>query len=246
MMVQRHKQLIQLMDVTRLQDNDQPLQMAKWLDSVQQRHASPAALCVYPTFLPLLAVRSDWLHAETIARATVVNFPAGQHGSEQVCQQIEDARRHGADEIDCVLPYQDLMAGKIGSVKNFLMDVRQASGTSLLKVIIESGELITAQQVAKATELVVDCGADFVKSSTGKVPVGLTDEAAQIMLTVLAGANRVVGFKASGGIRSIEQALALVDMYQAITGREANVQSMRIGASSLFQDVVKSLHKEAS
>lgn len=239
--IQRLTQLVQLLDVTRLQDEDDSTQMELWLDSVQQAGLSPAALCIYPAFLPSLQARKSWLNATGIATATVVNFPGGQLGSDQVCQQIEDARQQGADEIDCVLPYQDLMAGKIGSVKSFLIDVRQACGPAVLKIIIESGELITAQQVARATELVVDCGADFVKSSTGKVPVGLTDEAAQIMLTVLAGADRVVGFKASGGVRTIEHGLALVDMYQSITGREANAKHLRIGASGLFQELVKAL-----
>ncbi|MCH8538648.1 MAG: deoxyribose-phosphate aldolase [Alkalimonas sp.] len=239
--VQQLTQLAQLLDVTRLQDEDDTQQMELWLDSVQQTGLAPAALCIYPDFLPLLQARKQWLGDQKIARATVVNFPGGQLGSDQVCQQIEAARQRSADEIDCVLPYQDLMAGKIGAVKSFLIDVRQACGPMVLKIIIESGELITAQQVARATELVVDCGADFVKSSTGKVPVGLTDEAAQIMLTVLAGADRMVGFKASGGIRSIEHGLALVDMYQTITGREANAKHFRIGASGLFQELVKAL-----
>lgn len=237
-MPQQLTQLTQLLDVTRLQDDDDPEQMSLWLDSVQQSDLAPAALCIYPRFLSLLQARASWLSEKAIARATVVNFPGGQLGTEQVCQQIEAARELSADEIDCVLPYQDLMAGKIGAVKSFLIDVRQACGPAVLKVIIESGELITAQQVARATELVVDSGADFVKSSTGKVPVGLTDEAAQIILTVLAGADPVVGFKASGGIRSIEHGLTLVDMYQTITGREATAQNFRIGASSLFQELV--------
>ncbi|MDP4536740.1 deoxyribose-phosphate aldolase [Alkalimonas collagenimarina] len=236
---QRLTQLAQLLDVTRLQDQDNSEQMELWLDSVQQAKLSPAALCIYPIYLPLLQAKKEWLNAQAIAKATVVNFPGGQLGSDEVCQQIAKARQQGADEIDCVLPYQDLMAGKIGSVKSFLIDVRQACGTAVLKVIIESGELITAQQVARATELTIDNGADFVKSSTGKVPVGLTDEAAQIILTVIAGADRDVGFKASGGVRTIEQGLSLIEMFQRITGREADAQRMRIGASGLFQELVR-------
>src|SRR5690606_12448857 len=100
-----------------------------------------------------------------------------------------------------------------------------------LKVIIESGELVTAQQVAKATELAIEGGADFVKTSTGKVPVGVTHEAARIMLTVIAAAQRDVGFKASGGIRTVAQALTLVQLYEDISGKVATSAGMRIGAS---------------
>ena len=107
-----------------------------------------------------------------------------------------------------------------------------------MKIIIESGELLTAQQVAKASELVIASGADFVKTSTGKVPVGCTLEAARIILTSIAAANRPVGFKASGGVKSVEQALQLVNMYEEITGKTAIKQGMRIGASSLLTDVL--------
>ena len=114
-------------------------------------------------------------------------------------------------------------------------------GRFFLKIIIESGELSTAQQIIKATELVIDCGADFVKSSTGKVPVGITTEAARIMLTVIAAANRPVGFKASGGVRTIAQALELVQMYEEITGQLAKPELVRIGASALYQELIHQL-----
>ena len=106
-------------------------------------------------------------------------------------------------------------------------------------MIIESGELVTAQQITKATELVIEGGADFVKTSTGKVATGVTIEAARIILTVIAAANRPVGFKASGGVRSIAQALELVQLYEDITGRIATNSGMRIGASALANDVAQ-------
>lgn len=243
-MFERLTQLMSLLDVTRLQQPDDVQGVRHWLQQVAQAKHQPAAICFYPEYLPLVAEFPAWQQSR-LGIATVVNFPSGQQSIDVVSQQITDALAAGATEIDCVLPYQELMAGKIGGVKSFLHDVRQATGSALLKVIIESGELITCQQVAKATELVIESQADFVKSSTGKVPVGLTDEAAEVMLTVIAGADRLVGFKASGGIRTLAQALALMEQYERITGRQAQPQSLRIGASTLFQELCQALQETA-
>lgn len=241
---ERLTQMMSLLDVTRLQQPDSHEQMQRWLLAISESAFHPAAVCLYPEYLPLFT-RFPAFQTAGIAAATVVNFPSGQQSADQVCLEIAAALSDGATEIDCVLPYQELMAGRIGSVKSFLLDVRQACGSTLLKVIIESGELITCQQVAKATELVIDSGADFVKSSTGKVPVGLTDEAAEVMLTVIAGADRAVGFKASGGVRTIEQGLAFMEQFERITGRQAQPQSMRLGASTLFQELSMRLQQRA-
>ena len=147
----------------------------------------------------------------------------------------------GADEIDCVLPYQTLLLGHTEQVREFLTAVRQATEGVCLKIIIESGELVTCQQISKATELVVESGADFVKSSTGKVKVGVTEEAARIILAVIAASDRPVGFKASGGVRTVEQALILLELYESITGKLALNSGLRIGASALSLELYKQL-----
>jgi deoxyribose-phosphate aldolase len=233
------KQLLKLLDLTRLTDDDDAAAMQSWLQQHVRADALPAAFCVYPQFLPQ-TIKALQPH-KTVALATVVNFPSGLSASDDVVAEIQSALAQGANEIDCVLPYRALLAGECGTVKNFLYDIRQACGEAVLKVIIESGELSTAQQIIKATELVIDCGADFVKSSTGKVPVGITTEAARIMLTVIAAANRPVGFKASGGVRTIAQALEIVQMYEAITGQLAQPERIRIGASALYQEILTEL-----
>lgn len=229
----RLQQLAKLLDITRLQDDDTEQTFSGWLQTVA--NVNSAAYCVYPQFLPAL---QQWsMRKSNMALATVVNFPGGALPSDLVCEQILQAQALGATEIDCVLPYNALLRGEYGTVKSFLYDVRQAASSLCLKIIIESGELVTAQQVAKATELAIESGADFVKTSTGKVPVGVTEEAARIMLTVIKAADRPVGFKASGGVRSIEQALSLIQLYEGISGNIATSQCMRIGASALVNDV---------
>lgn len=231
----RLQQLAKLLDITRLQDNDTEHEFNQWLQTVPS--FTPAAYCVYPQFLaPLQHWQQRAAQAEI---ATVVNFPGADLAADSVCEQISQAKLAGATEIDCVLPYKALLRGDHGLVKSFLYDIRQACGDTCLKIIIESGELVTAQQVTKATELAIEGGADFVKTSTGKVATGVTLEAARIILTVIAAANRPVGFKASGGVRSIAQALELVQLYEDITGRIATNAGMRIGASTLANDVAQ-------
>ncbi len=233
----RLQQLARLLDITRLQDNETEHSFGQWLNTVPAITA--AAYCVYPQFLP--AVKQWDKRQPAMALATVVNFPSADLASDQVCEHIQQALALGATEIDCVLPYKALLRGEHGLVKGFLYDVRQASAGHGLKIIIESGELVTAQQIARATELAIDSGADFVKTSTGKVPVGVTEEAARIILTVIAAASRRVGFKASGGVRHIEQALSLIALYQDITGNIATSQYMRIGASTLADELAVKL-----
>lgn len=229
-------QLNKLLDVTRLNDEDNQLQMADWLDQQPGLPVHVAAYCVYPDYLSQLNqfIADTKQHAEL---ATVVNFPDGEASLSEVCQQIKDALAAGASEIDCVMPYQAFLRGEYQHVSQFLAEVRRCCGSHCLKIIIESGELITAQQVAKATELAIASGADFVKSSTGKVSVGITDEAATIMLTIIAAAERTVGFKASGGVRTVAQALHLIELYEQITGLTATSATMRIGASSLVTEL---------
>lgn len=239
----RLQQLLRLLDLTRLTEQDTPTDMAQWLQQTARPDALPAAFCVYPQFigqtLQHLAVQQM-----PVGVATVVNFPSGDLAVDVVVQEISAAIAAGATEIDAVLPYKALLAGDCGRVKHFMYDVRQACGTTTLKIIIESGELLTAQQIGKATELAIEGGADFVKTSTGKVPVGVTLEAARIMLTAIAGADRPVGFKASGGVRTVAQALELMQLYEDITGQLANPAGMRIGASALLAELLPLLKQQ--
>lgn len=233
---QKAKQLLSLLDLTRLQDNDTAAAMQQWLDLMATPAYVPAAFCVYPDFI---AQTRQHLATKNItaALATVVNFPSGQQALPEVLEDIRRCLALGADEIDCVLPYQQVLQGHYEEVTAFLTAVRQACGNSCLKIIIESGELITPQQIIKATELCLDAGADFVKTSTGKVPVGCTLEAARAILTVLAASGKAAGFKASGGVRTLQQADELLGMFEQIMAKTANADQMRIGASALLDEL---------
>lgn len=230
------QQLLKLLDLTRLNDDDSQGEMQEWLQQTAIASAVPAAFCVYPQYL---AQTSQHLAAlqMTAELATVVNFPSGDAPTSVVLEEIAEALKLGATEIDCVLPYKALLAGNTEQVLDFLLNVRRACGDTCLKIIIESGELVTPQQIIKATELSIQAGADFVKTSTGKVPVGATAESARCILTVIAATDRFVGFKASGGVRTVAQALELVQLYEDITGRIATADGMRIGASALLTEL---------
>ncbi|GGW68173.1 deoxyribose-phosphate aldolase [Alishewanella tabrizica] len=236
----RLQQLVTLLDVTRLNETDEPQDVQDWLTSLPQPPVAIAAFCVYPQFLQTTAAFAK-SSMPTAALATVVNFPEGDQPIERVLSDVAKALALGATEIDCVMPYNTLLKGDEKAVLAFLTAVRAACGEHCLKVIIESGELVTAQQITKATELVIASGADFVKTSTGKVPVGVTLEAARIILTSIAAADRIVGFKASGGLKTIEQALAILEMFEQITGQNADAKSLRIGASALLNELVQEL-----
>ena len=230
------QQLLKLLDLTRLNDEDDSSAMAQWLTQTAQPSAVPAAFCVYPDFLKQTLQHLADLHISA-ELATVVNFPKGDSSISEVAAEISKALALGATEIDCVLPYKQLLAGDLVAVSDFLSAVRKACGDTCLKIIIESGELVTPQQIIKATELSIQAGADFVKTSTGKVPVGVTLEAARAILTVIAASERFVGFKASGGVKTVAQALELVQLYEEITGRLASAEGMRIGASALLVEL---------
>lgn len=237
----RIQQLMKLVDLTRLNDQDDAAAMQQWLEQdLAGAAVLPAAVCVYPQYLTQV---KDFLQKNqyAIKLATVVNFPSGALPLSQVLDQIKAALQAGTDEIDCVLPYQMLLSGQTQLVREFLAAVRQATPGICLKIIIESGELGTCQQISKATELVVESGADFVKTSTGKVKVGVTEEAARIILAVIAASERPVGFKASGGVRSVEFALKLVSLFEELTGEVATAQLMRLGASALLNDLSQQL-----
>lgn len=240
----RLQQLLKLLDLTRLSEEDSSAEMAGWLQATARSDAQPAAFCVYPQFIGQTLA---WLqqHQMAVPVATVVNFPGGDLPLAAVKEQISAALATGASEIDAVLPYKALLRGEHQYVAEYLTGVRQACGDACLKIIIESGELGTAQQIAKATELSIAAGADFVKTSTGKVAVGVTMEAARMILTVIAAAQRPVGFKASGGVRTVAQALELVQLYEEITGELAQASGMRIGASALLTELVGLLSAQA-
>lgn len=195
-----------------------------------------AAVCVYPRFV---SVARKTLAGSEIKVASVAGaFPHGQLPIALKVEEVKYAIGEGADEIDMVLSRGALLAGEDTLVRDEVAMMKEACQGRTLKVILETGELPSPTLIAKASQLAIDGGADFIKTSTGKIGVGATLEAAEIMLTVInenvkKGKNWV-GFKAAGGISTPEEALAYAEMAKKIMGDDfVKNQTFRIGASRL-------------
>ena len=194
--------------------------------------AGVAAVCVWPQFVEQCARR---LAGGGVRVATVVNFPAGTDPADSAAAVTAAAVAAGTDEIDVVLPYTAWLAGDTQRAVDVLAVVRQETGARVMKVIIETGELPDRSAIDRATMFAIEHGADFVKTSTGKTAVSATPEAAEIVLEAIAVSGRPVGFKASGGIRTVDDAGTYLALADEIMGADwATPTTFRLGASSLL------------
>jgi deoxyribose-phosphate aldolase len=180
----------------------------------------------------------------SIAVAAVVNFPDGEQTLESVLREVQQVLQAGAQEVDCVLPYRRLLAADVAVCVDFLHSVRAAASGRVLKVILETGELQHPEIIAQASQMALDCGADFLKTSTGKTPMGASLPAARIMLQAISKHSRAqqLGLKPSGGLRTVADVLPYLDLVQEVLGPGALVAArFRIGASGLWNDIAQVL-----
>lgn len=237
---------LRCLDLTSLNDGDTAADITALCQRAQTPYGPVAAVCVWPRFVAL--ARS--LLPPTIRVAAVANFPHGALDLAHTLADVQQIRDAGGNEVDVVLPYATLMQGQqpgqpdpARACADFLAQVHTACGPLTLKVIIESGVLRSPALVAQATQLAMAAGADFVKTSTGKTPVSATPEAAATMLGEIARkgsqtGGATVGFKASGGIRTVANALPYLALVAEHLGPEALApERFRIGASSLLGDI---------
>ena len=236
------KEAIALMDLTTLNDDDTD---AKVIDLCHQAHSlagDTAAVCIYPRFIPVARKTLKAQGTAHIKIATVTNFPYGGDDIAIALAETKAAVAYGADEVDVVFPYKALMEDNETVGYELVKACKEACGDILLKVIIESGELHTSELIRKASEIAIDAGADFIKTSTGKVPVNATLEAARIMLSVIKEKNPNIGFKAAGGVKDAQTAKAYLDLAREILGDDwVNVDHFRFGASSLLNNLLAEL-----
>ncbi len=223
------------LDLTSLNDADTAADIAALCQRAQTAHGNVAAVCVWPRFV----AQARAALPAAIKVAAVANFPDGALDLQRALTDVAEIAQAGGDEVDVVLPYRTLLADQASDVAEFLSEVRFASRPLTLKVIIESGELETADRIAQATRLALAAGADFVKTSTGKTKVGATPAAAAVMLKeIKASGLPAAGFKASGGVRSVADAAGYIAQVEAALGAEAlNPQRLRFGASGLLTDI---------
>jgi len=226
----RARQAIALIDLTDLADDH----AGDGIDGLCDRAARhrTAAVCIWSEHVARCAER---LAGSGVRVATVVNFPTGDEPVDEVVAVTERALADGADEIDVVLPHRAFVAGDTDRAGELLAAVRaRVPSTHVLKVILETGAL-APRAVAPAAQLAIDRGADFVKTSTGKIAVGATLEAVGSMLGVIASTDRRVGIKPSGGIRTYDDADAYLSLAERTMGEGwVSPTTFRFGASGLL------------
>lgn len=228
------KRAIALLDLTELGDAATDQQIVALCEKAKGRGAIPpvAAVCVWPRHVNL----ARFILPPAIKVATVVNFPSGDAPVSAVLPEVEQALQWGADEIDLVIPYKAVIAGNTFAAVDMVTQVKALlPNGKLLKVIFESGVYPDAATLAGVAAPIVAAGADFLKTSTGKVPQGATIEAAQTFLEVIRTAARPVGIKPSGGIRNVADATSYLSLADTMMGPSwASANTFRFGASSLW------------
>ena len=244
---------VRVIDLTTLEGADTPGKVAALFskairpDPSDPTVPSVAAVCVYPNLVPTAVerVRGTGVHVASVATA----FPSGQSPLDV---KLADARRAvelGADEIDMVIDRGGFLSGRYARVFDEIVKVKEAIGDAHLKVILETGELGTYDNVRRASLLAMAAGADFIKTSTGKVSPAATLPTALCMLEAIRDVHdetgRVVGFKPAGGVRTAKQAIQhLVLVHETVGPDWLTPDRYRIGASSLLNDVLMQIAKQ--
>jgi deoxyribose-phosphate aldolase len=228
--------LLSLIDYTRLQDADTASKIQAFCEKALCLPTAVAAVCIYAAFVP---TAKKILQNSAIKIATVANFPSGQANLALVRQEVRAGLLAGADEIDVVFPYQAFLAGEEAYCFDFIAQIKNSCPPAItLKVILESGAYTDLLQLKLAAVGVIKAGADFLKTSTGKIALGATLPAAEVLLQAIQAASRPVGLKVSGGIRTLDEAQAYIRLAAEKLGNSwVKPQNFRIGASQLV-DVV--------
>jgi deoxyribose-phosphate aldolase len=244
---------IRCMDLTTLEGQDTAGKVAAMCaKAIRPKPGDPtiptvAAVCVYPL---RIADCVGHLRGSTVRIASVATaFPSGQSFTSIKVAETEEAVRAGAHEIDMVIDRGAFLAGDYQRVYDEIVAVKEACGEAHLKVILETGELGNYDAVRRASILAMAAGADFIKTSTGKVQPAATLPVALVMMEAIRDfvreTGRPVGFKAAGGIRTAKQAIGyLVVTYETLGPEWMTPDRLRLGASTLLNDVLMQIDKE--
>lgn len=244
---------IRMMDLTTLEGKDTPGKVralaakARRPDPTDPTIPSVAALCVYPAMVPVAVAALKGSGVKVASVATY--FPSGQAPLEVKLHDVRAAVEMEADEIDMVIDRGAFLAGDYASVYDDIVAVKEACGDAHLKVILETAELETYDNVRRASVLAMAAGADFIKTSTGKVQPAADLPTTLVMLEAIRDfhgqTGRAVGMKPAGGIRTSKEAIAyLTCLYETLGPDWMTPDRFRFGASSLLNDVLMQIRKE--
>ena len=247
------KLVLNMIDLTTLEGKDsegkvkQMCYKAQHLLDTHPGLPTVAAVCVYPSMVRLAktAVGDSGIKIASVATA----FPSGQAPRDVKIRDVKYAVGEGADEIDMVISRGKFLEGEYNYVFDEIAEVKEACGDARLKVILETGELVTFDKVRKASDIAMYAGADFIKTSTGKVTPAATMPVTLVMLNAISDfyfkTGKRIGMKPAGGISKSKLALHYLVMLNEVLGEEwMNNQWFRFGASSLANDVLMQLEKQ--
>jgi deoxyribose-phosphate aldolase len=244
---------VRMMDLTTLEGADTPGKVAALCskavrpDPVDRTVPSVAAVCVYPNLVPVAREKLAGSGVKVAAVAT--GFPSGQYPIDVKLADVRATVELGADEIDMVIDRGAFLSGRYAKVYDEICRVKEACGEAHLKVILETGELGTYDNVRRASLLAMAAGADFIKTSTGKVQPAATLPVTLVMLEAIRDVHeetgRQVGMKPAGGIRTAKQAVQyLVVLHETLGLDWMTPDLFRFGASTLLNDVLMQIRKQ--
>jgi len=233
------RRLLGMLDLTTLNESDDAEVIRRLAVNAATPVGHVAALC---TWSRLVAAACESLRGTGVPVAAVANFPAGDPDIQLAAAQTAQAVAAGAVEVDVVFPWRAYLAGDDTTPLALVRACREACGGAQLKVILETGQLATAARIRGACDIAIAGGAHFLKTSTGKTQPGATHAAAEVMLDAIAHAQTRsvrVGFKASGGIRTMADATGYLALYEHRFGAgSAGPAVFRIGASQLVHELL--------
>jgi deoxyribose-phosphate aldolase len=244
---------IRMMDLTTLEGKDTPGKVrAMCAKAIHPQPGDPsipsvAAVCVYPA---LIEDAKEALRGSAVKVASVATgFPSGQTFREIKVAEVKAAVAAGADEVDMVIDRGAFLSGDYATVFDEVVEIKDACGDAHLKVILETGELGTFDQVRRASILAMAAGADFIKTSTGKVQPAATLPVTLVMLEAIRdfekATGKLIGMKPAGGIKTAKEAVQyLVVLYETLGPRWMTPDRFRFGASTLLNDVLMQIEKE--
>jgi deoxyribose-phosphate aldolase len=244
---------VRMIDLTTLEGADTPGKVAALSskavrpDPSDPTIPSVAAVCVYPNLVPTAVARLAGSGVKVASVATA--FPSGQTSIDVKVREVEEVVALGADEVDMVIDRGAFLSGGYAKVYDEIVRVKEACGAAHLKVILEVGELGTYDNVRRASLLAMAAGADFIKTSTGKLTAAATLPVTLVMLEAIRDVQdetgRMVGMKPAGGVREAKQAVQyLVQLHETLGPDWLTPDLYRIGASTLLNDVLMQIRKE--
>lgn len=257
---QVYKDCFSMMDLTTLKTDDTPASVAKLVEKVNAFHKSypewplPASVCVFSNFAATVKeVRKEDFNITVVSAC----FPSSQSFLEVKLKEVEMAVEQGADEVDIVLALNAFLAGnyevaaeEIRQVRRVIDEVAGKQGRSVhLKVILETGLLKTPENIANASFLAMEAGADFIKTSTGKVDVNATPLAAYVMCECIdiyrVATGKKIGFKPAGGISSAADALCYYSIVSSLLGKDwLNKELFRFGVSRVANSLLSAVEQK--